>query len=78
MEPRYGTKEWKKYEDGERAKLLETHPEVWNTDEVTAEFNIESFLAPFCFGTRRSTGEKGSLLFQSSPRFYFDFKPDGV
>ena len=77
-EPKYGTPEWKEYEDAERAKLAEDYEEVWNTDEVTAEFDVQSFLAPFCFVVRRSTGEEGSLMFQASPRFYFDFKPSGV
>ena len=61
----------------ERQQLETTYGagNVWNTDELTATFEVRSFLAPFCFVTRKSDGQKGALMFQHSPRFYFDFKP---
>ena len=44
----------------------------WSTDEMTTEFEIESFLAPFCFGTRKSDGVKVSLQFGDFPaRLYY-------
>lgn len=48
---------------------------VWDTSELTKEFNVEGFLAPFCVVTKKSTGERGTVMFQHSPRFYFDFNP---
>ena len=49
---------------------------VWTTQELTQQFDVESFLAPYCFVTRKSDGVKGMLEFNHSPRFYFNFKPN--
>ena len=56
-----------------RVKLEEIHgPEnVFNTEQAQLEFNIEGFSAPFCYGKRRATGEKVTLRFIHSPRFYW-------
>ena len=68
-----------------RREMLETNqPHVdlahadqrWTTEEMTREFTVQSFLAPFVFVTRKVDGVKGTLEFTHSPRFYFDFKPD--
>ncbi len=48
----------------------------WTTDQVRELFDVHSFLAPFCFVTRKSDGVKGSLEFTHSPRVYFNFTPD--
>lgn len=48
---------------------------VWNTRELSAQFEVQSFLAPFCMVKRRSDGQRGTVMFQHSPRFYFDFQP---
>jgi len=47
---------------------------VWDTDEVTREFEIIGFMAPFVVAIRRSDNVKGSLTFQHEPRFYFNFR----
>jgi hypothetical protein len=47
---------------------------VWSIDELTGVFEINSFLAPFCSAVRKADGVKGILMFQHSPRFYFDFR----
>ena len=57
-----------------RAKLEEEYGQVWTTNELTTDFTIESFLAPYCFGKRKSDGKKVSLTFIHRPRFYFDCK----
>jgi hypothetical protein len=49
--------------------------ESYTTEEVTEAFDIESFLAPFCFATKKSTGEKGSLAFIHMPRIYYAWSP---
>jgi len=61
----------------ERARLVRLWGKVWNTDELQAEFTVHGFGAPFVIATRISTGEKGSLMFQHSPRFYFGWEPAG-
>ncbi len=48
---------------------------VWTNDEVSQDFSIEGFMAPYVVGTRKSDNVRGSLTFTHSPRFYFDFKP---
>ena len=48
---------------------------VWTSDQISQDFNIEGFMAPYVVGTRRADNVRGSLAFTHSPRFYFDFKP---
>ena len=61
---------------GERAVLEERHGQVWATNELSQDFEVLGFMAPFVVVRRRSDGVKGSLEFQHSPRFYFNFQPD--
>ena len=56
-----------------REELEAQYGKVWTTDEVQEEFKITSFYAPYCGAIRKSDGKNGSLTFQHSPRFYFDF-----
>jgi hypothetical protein len=65
-------------ESAERARLVEEYGEndVWNTKELTAKFEVRSFLAPLCFVTDRATGKKGTVMFQHMPRFYFHWEAD--
>ena len=45
----------------------------WSTPELTSEFEIVAFGAPFCFGTRKSDGAKVSLQFGDFPaRLYYN------
>jgi hypothetical protein len=48
---------------------------VWSTDELVEEFEVIGFMAPICVVRRRSDGQKGSVEFQHSPRYYFGFQP---
>ena len=61
----------------ERLRLVGTYGEnnVWNTSELQRDFEVTDFMAPFCAVIRKSDLRKGSVLFQHSPRFYFDFMP---
>jgi hypothetical protein len=61
----------------DRAMLEEEHGEVWDTEQLTARFNVQSFLAPFVMATDRQTGRSGSLMFQHWPRFYWGWKETG-
>lgn len=57
-----------------REILEEKHGQVWSTDEVTSDFEITGFLAPFVVAIRQSDGVKGTLLFQDTPRFYYGWR----
>ena len=50
---------------------------VWTTRELTEQFEVHSFLAPFVFATRKSDGVDGTLMFDGSPRVYFNFVAKG-
>lgn len=62
---------------GSREALEAVHGRVWTTDELREEFEVVGFMAPIVVVWRRSDGQKGSLEFQHSPRFFFGFVPDG-
>lgn len=63
-------------EPGSRESLLEDWPQVWDTQEVEAEFNVIGFMAPYVVVRRKGTDIRGTLMFQHSPRFYFGFQMD--
>ena len=46
----------------------------WSTDELTRDFEVIGFGAPFVVVKRRKDGVKGSLQFDHSPRRYYDWK----
>ena len=48
----------------------------WTTDELTEEFEVIGFLAPYVVVRERTTGKKGSMLFRHNPRVYFEYKED--
>ncbi len=50
--------------------------ETWTTTELTEQFNVIGFAAPFVVVTRKSTGQRGTLAFRHMPRIYFDWMPD--
>ena len=47
---------------------------VWDTSELSKEFEVLGFMAPFCVVRNKKTGREGSIAFQHLPRLYFDFK----
>jgi hypothetical protein len=63
-------------EDKERIRLEDLHGEVYNTTQMATKFEVLSFAAPFCIVRERATGKRGTITFQHSPRFYFDFVED--
>ena len=63
-------------EPGSREALEAEHGQVWDTRELGTDFDVLGFVAPFVVVRRKSDGQKGSLEFQHSPRFYFSFSPD--
>jgi len=62
-------------EPGSREALEEQYGQVWDTQEMQKDFSALGFMAPLIVVTRNSDGQKGSLEFQHSPRFYFNFVP---
>ena len=46
------------------------------TEELSAEYDVLGFLAPFVVVRRKSDGAKGSMEFTHHPRFYFNFVAD--
>lgn len=60
---------------GSREALEAEHGQVWSTDQLTEDFEAIGFMAPLIVVRRRSDGAKGSLEFQHSPRFYFNWQP---
>ena len=61
---------------GSREALEAIYGQVWDTDEMTTDFEAIGFMSPFVVVKRRSDGQKGSLEFQARPRFYYAFTPD--
>lgn len=64
-------------EPGSRAALEAAQGRVWDTAQLTAEFEVQSFLAPFVMVRRKADGVLGTMMFQHYPRFYWGFMPDG-
>lgn len=61
-------------EPGSREALAAQYGDVWDTRELQDVFSVEGFMAPFCLVRRKADGKKGLVMFQHSPRFYFDFQ----
>ena len=61
---------------GSREILEQKHGKVWDTKELSQEFEVLGFGAPFVVVKRKSDDKMGSLMFQHNPRFYFNFTED--
>ncbi len=61
----------------DRAELEKHGDKVWDTNQLTAEFDVDGFLAPYVSVIRKRDGAKGLMLFQHQPRFYFGFTEIG-
>ena len=62
--------------EAERAAMEAEHGQVWDTDEMSSEFQPIGFLAPFVIVQRKADGAKGSLMFQHMPRYYYGWAKD--
>jgi hypothetical protein len=62
-------------EPGSREALKIMHGQVWDTAELSKDFEVQGFMAPYVVVRRKSDGVKGSMTFQHQPRFYFSFEP---
>lgn len=59
-----------------RERLEKLYGKVWDTEQLSAEFEVIGFMAPFCVVKNKATGKKGSMEFQHYPRYYFNYYPD--
>ena len=57
-----------------REAMEDEHGQCWDTSELQRDFEVTGFMAPFVIVRRKSDGEKGSLMFQHSPRIYYRFQ----
>lgn len=60
----------------ELQKWVEAGKKVYTTEEMSAEFEVIGFMAPFICVKEKSTGKLGSMQFTHNPRYYFDWKED--
>ena len=61
-------------EPSDREKLEKKYGKVWDTSEVGKDFEVIGFMAPFITVKRKEDSVRGVLMFQHSPRYYFDFQ----
>jgi hypothetical protein len=61
---------------GDRVRLEAQHGQVWDTQQLQADFDVLGFAAPLILVRQKTTGRMGSLFFQHQPRFYWGFSPD--
>jgi len=61
---------------GSREALEKEYGQVWDTNQLSQDFEVTGFMAPFVVVRRKADGAVGSLMFQHSPRFYFSFTGD--
>ena len=62
-------------EPGSREALEKEHGQVWDTTQLQEDFSVEGFMSPFVVVTRKADKQRGTLMFQHNPRFYFSFQP---
>ena len=63
-------------EEKERTRLEALYGDVWDTEQLRKEFKVESFMAPYVIVTKLSDNKRGTLCFQHSPRFYFNWQEE--
>jgi hypothetical protein len=63
-------------EPGSREYLEAKHGQVWTTSELSNDFEVIGFAAPLVVVRRKIDGQKGSLMFQHHPRYYWGFAAD--
>jgi hypothetical protein len=54
------------------------YEEIWGEDDVGERFEIYGYKPPFAIAVDKVTGDKGSLIFQNSPRYYFGWSPERI
>lgn len=62
-------------EPRDRAALEAAYGPIWSPDELSRDYIVEGFLAPYVVVARKQDHLRGSLEFQHCPRYYFNFVP---
>lgn len=62
----------------DREELEEKYGRVWDTTELTRDFSVRGFMAPYVVAVHKESGKVGSLQFQHLPRFYFNWVEAGT
>lgn len=60
----------------QKEELMRLFGEVLSTSEATEKYEFVAFCAPFVEVKCRANNRRGTLEFQHSPRFYFNFIED--
>jgi hypothetical protein len=60
----------------ELRKRVHEGEQVWNTKELQIDFEVLGFSAPFVIVRRKADGQRGTLQFTHSPRYYFGWELD--
>lgn len=64
-------------ESGEvRALLEQLHNPVWNNEELLNVFEVSHFEPPYVHVIKKDDGQRGTVMFVDTPRFYFSFSAD--
>lgn len=58
-----------------RENMEDVYGEIWDTKELSRDFEVFQFLSPFVLVRNKDTSEVGTIMFQHKPRFYFSWKP---
>ena len=59
-----------------REALESKYGQVWDTEQLSKDFSVTGFMAPMVVVKRKEDGAVGSMEFQHSPRYYFNFIKD--
>jgi hypothetical protein len=59
-----------------RAELEKQYGDVWDTRQLGEEFLVLGYMAPFVMVRHKKTGDRGTLEFTHSPRFYFNWQEE--
>jgi hypothetical protein len=57
-----------------REELEQQYGQVWDTEELQRDFIVDGFSWGVVVVIRKSDNLKGTLEFDHSPRFYYDFR----
>lgn len=60
----------------ERQRLESRFGQTEDTAQLSDDFEVLGFMAPYVVVRRKSDGRKGNLEFQHTTRFYFNFVAD--
>lgn len=64
-----------KIKDYSTGEMPGTQEQQWTTQELSRDFTVIGFGAPFVVVIRKSDNVRGTLQFNHSPRIYFGFEP---